>query len=183
MMMSVAQRGNVYLDNPDAYYTITAIAYNGNYTYNGTERTLVLNLTNMDMHKCSNETIRKDFGEYTEQFLSSFSGNDLSLAYCFPMGQSLSWIYGFVGQRPVQYLDFSINICDNATSKVKCKTKDEITKALGNGVLLVSYPDYYLDANQYDPGVFFISTKAYPVSPTFFKRYIFLNLGIIWTID
>jgi hypothetical protein len=132
IMMSVAQRGVIYLDNPDSYYTITAFAYNGNYTYNGTERSLVLSLITMDMHKCSNETIYKDFGEYTDQFLSAFPGNDLSLAYCFPKGQELSWISGLPGQRPLQYIDFSINICDNATSKVKCKTKDEITKALAN---------------------------------------------------
>ena len=171
LMLTVAQRGNIFITNPDSYFTITAYAWNGNYTYNGTERKAVLTLTQLDLHKCSNETIHNDFGKYTDMFLNAFSGTSLDQAYCFPMGQDLTWIEGYPGQRPVQYLVISVNFCDNSTSKVKCKTKDEIIKALSNGVLLISYPDFYFDPNLYDPGVFFISTKALPVSTLFFKRY------------
>ena len=170
IMMTVVQRGIVHLDNPDSFYTITALAYNGNYTYNGTNRTANLNLIKMDMHKCANDTIYNDFGEQTEDFLGALTTSDLSKVYCFPRGQNNSWLYGIYGQRPLQYLDFSINFCDNATSKIPCKSMAEITKALSTVFLIVSYPDYYFDPNKHDPGIFYINTKAFPISSTFYKR-------------
>jgi len=170
LMMTVFQRGNIYLPNQDSYFTISAFSYNGNITYNGSQKILTLNLNPMNLHKCSNDTIYNDFGEYTNLFLSSYSNPDLSTAYCFPMGEKLAYIYGFPGQRPVNYLSFSINFCDNSTSLVKCKTMDEIKKALSNAMFYLSYPDYYLDHSKTEPGVFFLNSKVFPVSATFFKR-------------
>ncbi len=183
IMMTVVQRGIVHLNNPDSYYTITALAYNGNYTYNGTNRTANLNLKRMDMHKCANDTIYSDFGDHTNDFLSALTTPDLSKVYCFPIGQNDSWLYGIYGQRPLQYLDFSVNFCDNATSKVPCKSMAEITKTLSTVFLIVSYPDFYFDPNLHDPGIFYINTKAFPISSTFYKRYFRLISDITLTIN
>ena len=171
LMMTVAQRGNIYFDDPDSYYTISAFAYHGYYALNGTEKFLKLDLTKMDMHKCSNDTIRNDFGEHTNLFLKSFTAPDLSYGYCFPMGQNLSYIFGFLGERPLQYLAITIDICDNSTSKVPCKSIDQIKKTLSGAILLMSYPDYYLDHDNREPATFFLNTKAFPISASFYKRY------------
>jgi hypothetical protein len=183
IMMQVVQRGSVLFDNPDVYFTITALAYNGNFTYNGTDRTTILNLIKMDMHKCANDTIYSDFREHTNDFLSTLKSPDLSKVYCFPIGQNNSWLYGIYGQRPLQYIDFSINFCDNATSKVPCKSKEEMIKILSTVFLSVSYPDYYFDPNLHDPAIFYINTKAFPISSILYKRYICLILDITLTIS
>jgi hypothetical protein len=92
-------------------------------------------------------------------------------------------IFGTYGKAPYSVYNLYINICVNNTSKV-CKSKEEISQIMSNSFILLSYSDYFLDSRKSGPpGVNFINSMPFAVTPTLAKWFILKIRQISYSTD
>ena len=73
-------------------------------------------------------------------------------------------IQGFWNENTLKYLDISLVLCNNVTSKVKCKSLEEIQKFFFRKSFNVYFSDLSIDTNNYEkPLSFIIHNEFYMV--------------------
>lgn len=164
--------------NQSSYFTITPRLWNVSFDSNGVKKAGPIPLKTESCKNFKNDNL---YGKRSEYLRSAFSDDIINnVLECLDQTQDLNFL-NLEGEKYQNHFFFTINACDNSTSKVMCKPIGEIENMLADAYLAIATPNYNFDNSNFtNPEQFYVGLQLFKIDAESMSKILFKYNKIIY---